>query len=60
MPISAALYHTASAARRNKMTTATATAAAETCACARCGALVAVPDYRPAWIYYGLCMDCAA
>ena len=44
------------------MTTATATitAAAETAPCARCGALVAVPDYRPAWIYDGLCMDCAA
>ena len=44
------------------MTTATAfdAAAAETCACARCGARVITPDYRPAWIYDGLCMDCAA
>ena len=33
--------------------------AAETCACARCGALVIVPDYRPAWIYNGLCRNCA-
>ena len=32
---------------------------AETCACARCGALVIVPDFRPAWIYYGLCRACA-
>ena len=35
-------------------------AAAETCACARCGARVIIPDYRPAWIYDGVCMDCAA
>ena len=33
--------------------------AAETAACARCGALVITPDYRPAWIYAGLCADCA-
>ena len=34
--------------------------AAETAGCARCDALVAIPDYRPAWVYAGLCADCAA
>ena len=44
------------------MTTATATqtaAATDTNPCADCGALVAIPCYRPAWVYRGLCTDCA-
>ena len=44
------------------MTTATATqtaAATDTNPCADCGALVAIPCYRPAWVYHGLCADCA-
>lgn len=42
------------------MPATTATTAAETAACARCAAPVIIPDFRPAWVYQGLCRACAA
>ena len=42
------------------MMPATTATAAETAACARCAAPVIIPNYSPAWIYDGVCADCAA